>query len=141
MTQPPDPASDLHLPQAELAIMLIIWQQEGVITSNQIMKALENEKSWGLTTVLNFLTRLVRRGFLQVEKNGRTNYYEALITQDQYLRQANTEFLQKLHGGSIIHLITSLYESRIITDNDLLKLRRYVDQREKEKGDIPHWLL
>ncbi|MFR1758287.1 MAG: hypothetical protein ACLSX2_01115 [Christensenellaceae bacterium] len=40
-----------------------------------------------------------------------------------------------------MHLVASLYDNHTISDHDLLELRRYIDEKEKQKGDIPHWLL
>ncbi len=132
----------MKLPDAELDIMMILWNHpEQSMTSHQIMAALEGKKSWGLTTVLNFLSRLTDRGFIRVEKVGRTNHYHVAVSQADYLKEANASFLQKLHGNSVRHLIASLYDSHTISDHDLLELRRYIDEKEKQKGDIPHWLL
>ena len=133
--------SALHLPEAELEIMMALWEGESPMTSNQIMAALEGRQTWGLTTVLNFLSRLADRGFVRAEKKGRANLYHVLVTKEEYLKEANADFLNRLHGSSILQLVSSLYETGVITDSDLAAMRRYIDEKEKAKGDIPHWLL
>ena len=139
MKQAKEPA--MKLPDAELDIMMVLWSQPDHMPSSQIMAALEGKKSWGLTTVLNFLSRLTDRGFIRVEKVGRANRYHVVVSQEEYLKEANASFLKKLHGNSVRHLIASLYDNHTISDHDLLELRRYIDEKEKQKGDIPHWLL
>ena len=133
--------SALHLPEAELDIMLALWEYESPVTSHQIMAALEGKHSWGVTTVLNFLSRLADRGFVRAEKKGRANLYHVLIAKEEYMKEANADFLNRLHGSSILQLVASLYETGVITDSDLAAMRRYIDEKEREKGDIPHWLL
>ncbi|MGD9567216.1 MAG: hypothetical protein AB7V48_02660 [Sedimentibacter sp.] len=39
---------------------------------------------------MNFLSRLVDRGFLEITKQGRFNYYNPLICEDEYLQKENT---------------------------------------------------
>ena len=133
--------SALHLPEAELKIMMALWENESPATSSQIMAALEGKESWGVTTVLNFLTRLADRGFVRIEKKGRSNLYHILISKAEYMKEANADFLSRLHGSSFLQLVASLYETGVITDSDLAAMRRYIDDKERQRGDIPHWLL
>jgi predicted transcriptional regulator len=133
--------SSLRLPDAELDVMLVLWEQNSPMTSNQIMARLQGKKSWGLTTLLNFLARLSDRGFIRCDKEGRVNHYTVLIEWQDYLAQASRDFLSKLYGGSIRNMVSFLYRSQAIGDHDLVEIRRFIDEKEKEKGDMPHWLL
>ena len=65
------------LPEAELEIMLVVWDAQGPVTSDYIMERLE--KDWTKPTLLNLLTRLCGRGFLRCDKEGRHNVYSVLI--------------------------------------------------------------
>lgn len=120
------------LPDAELYIMKIIWSGGSETTSSYIMERLEGKKDWAITTVLNFLARLVDRGFLSVRRNGKTNLYMPLINQDEYLKSESKSFLERLHGNSLKSLIASLYGGNAITTEDLDELQRYINEKAGE---------
>ena len=123
-----------RLPDAELTIMKIVWRiNSSDVTSAQITKELEGKKEWAVTTVLNFLSRLVDRGFLSVRRNGKTNIYTPLIDEDMYLKKESKSFLERLHGNSLKSLVASLYEGEAVTKKDLAELSSYIDEYATEK--------
>jgi len=123
---------NLRLPDADLFIMKIIWRQGEGVTSAQIMEEIGSQRKWALTTVLNFLARLVDKGFVSVAKNGKSNIYTAVVDEDKYLEKESRSFLKRLHGGSFAGLIASLYDGDTISDKDLAELRDYIDEKAGE---------
>ena len=118
------------LPEAELEIILIVWDLGENATSEQIMNRLEGRKSWERTTVLNFLSRLVDRGFLRLEKRGKINQYTPIILKCEYLQQASKSFLEKMHNNSVKKLVATLYKSQSISKDDLKELKRFIEEAE-----------
>lgn len=121
-----------RLPDAELVIMQIIWQVNGDTTSSHICRELEGKREWAVTTVLNFLARLVDRGFLTVRRSGKTNIYTPIINEDVYLENESKSFLEKLHGNSLKSFVAALYEGRAIDQNDLTELKQFIDAKAGE---------
>ncbi len=122
-----------RLPDAELKIMKIIWEAESGVTSSYIMEKLKGEETWGQTTVLNFLARLVDRGFLKREKEGKSNLYTPIIEEEVYLESESKSFLERLHGNSIRSLISALYKGDALKKGDLEELQAFIE--EKTKGE------
>jgi predicted transcriptional regulator len=118
------------LPEAELEIMMIIWESGQNVTSDYIMEKLNGKKTWGRTTVLNFLTRLVDRGFLTISKEGRFNIYSPLVAQQEYLEQESKSFLEKMYQNSVKKLVATLYNSKNISKDDLEELKRFIEEAE-----------
>ena len=106
-----------RLPDSELDIMMIIWESGTSVTSAYVMEKLPKERKWANTTVLNFLARLVDRGFLKIKKQGRINYYIPLIEESDYLQQESKTFLEKMHMGSLKSLVASLYDLQLLRKN------------------------
>ena len=117
-----------RLPDSELKLMMIIWDAGDPVASPYILEQLVGEKTWAKTTVLNFLSRLVDRGFLTTEKRGRFHYFSPLISKEDYLQMESRSFLQRVHKNSLKSLVASLYDGKGIDNNDLQELRQYVDQ-------------
>ena len=114
------------LPDGELAIMQTVWDQEPPVSRSTIEEALNREKPLAATTILTFLTRLCGRGFLQLERRGRTNYYTPLVSRKEYLAQESRRLLDRLYGGSLSACAVSLSDSGI-TKEELEELREMLE--------------
>lgn len=116
------------LPEAELEIMLIIWEAETAVNSEYIMEKLRGVKEWKRTTLLNLLTRLCDRGYLKCEKDGKINRYTPLIAEKDYLESESRSFFSKLHKNSLKSLIASLYDTNSISEEDLKELEDFIKE-------------
>ena len=114
------------LPESEAEIMMIIWDADRSVSSDYIMA--NTNKTWTKTTVLNFLTRLCKRGFLECEKSGRTNFYSAIISKDDYLQKESKSFLQKMYHNSLTKMVATLYDGKSITKKDLEELKKFIEE-------------
>ena len=74
-----------RLPESELEIMQIIWKEQTPVSRAVIEHALNDIHPLAPTTILTLLTRLCEKGFLSLKKEGRSNLYEPLITEKEYL--------------------------------------------------------
>ena len=118
------------LPEAELEIMLVVWDAEAAGTSDNIMERLHMD--WTKPTLLKLLTRLTERGFLRCDKEGRHNLYTVLVPREDYVQEASGTFLQKLHHNSLTSLVASLYDGRKVSKADLEELKRFIEEAEEE---------
>lgn len=118
------------LPEAELEIMLVIWDGQQPVTSEYIMERLD--KDWTRPTLLKLLTRLCDRGFLRCDKEGRHNVYSVLVPREDYVQDASSNFLQKLHHNSLTSLVASLYDGQKVSKADLEELKRFIEEAEEE---------
>lgn len=115
-----------RLPDAELEIMKIIWEAGVPMTSADIMGQIKPRNKWANTTVLNFLSRLVDKGFVGTYKQGRYNVYTALADECRYLNEQGADLLNRLYQGSLSSMVSSLYEAQVINDDDLLELNDFI---------------
>lgn len=118
------------LPEAELEIMLVIWDGQQPVTSESIMERLD--KDWTRPTLLKLLTRLCDRGFLRCDKEGRHNVYSVLVPREDYVQDASSNFLQKLHHNSLTSLVASLYDGQKVSKADLEELKHFIEEAEEE---------
>lgn len=119
------------LPDAEFEIMKVVWANEPPITSSIIMEQLGKEKEWKAQTILTLMVRLVERGFLRTEKNGKERTYFPLIGKEDYLKFETGDFMERFHGDSFISLVATLYNGNKLKDSDLDQLAKWL----KEKRD------
>ncbi|WP_159881443.1 BlaI/MecI/CopY family transcriptional regulator [Paenibacillus puerhi] len=121
-----------RLPDAELEVMKVIWEAGRPVTSADVMEQLKGVKTWGVTTVLNLLARLLDRGFVTSERQGRFNAYTALVQEKDYLKHESKSILQRLYGNSLKSFVASLYDSQAVSKDELEELRKFIEERAKE---------
>ena len=68
----------------ELAIMQIVWTRDEV-TVRQVWAALQPQRALAYTTVMTVMSRLAQKGVLVVRKQGKTYYYRAAATADEFV--------------------------------------------------------
>lgn len=90
------------------------------------------------------LARLEKKNILACDRNTRTNYYSALISEEEYKAKANRSFMEKLYGNSVSDLVASLYNSKTINKKDLVELRELINRLDKENqgwGSMRYFLI
>ena len=120
------------LGEAELEIMQVIWNSENPVTSNFILKELQERRSWQLSTLMTSLTRLADKGFISCDRSTGRNLYTSIISENEYKTGASKHFLVKLYTNSLQNMITALCSNKEIKSSDIQELRNFLDQLEDE---------
>lgn len=118
-----------RIPESELEIMQIIWKEEAPVSRMTIERALQEKHPLAPTTILTLLTRLCEKGFLSLRKEGRSNLYEPLVTEREYLACESRSFLDRVFGGSVAGFATALCDSGIKKE-ELEELKRMLEKGE-----------
>ncbi|MFL8798610.1 MULTISPECIES: BlaI/MecI/CopY family transcriptional regulator [unclassified Clostridioides] len=123
------------LPEAELKVMRYIWEANKVLTSRDLVNAMEGQNGWNESTTFTVLKRLERGEFLGTEKIGKLTHYNAIVKEEKYLRFETKEFLKNIHKNSISSLISASHSKDDEVDEDkLIELEEHF-KRLKEKND------
>lgn len=122
------------LSDAELDIMLAIWQSPPPVQRADLEEQLRS-RNWADTTLLTLLSKLVEKGYLSVERQGRHNLYRPLVSEADYRRWANRSFLGKMYQSSLRRMVASLVESRDLTDRDLAELEEFIAGQRRAREE------
>ena len=117
------------LPDAELEVMQAIWSCTPPVSRTDIDAILKDTHPMALTTLLTLLTRLSEKGFVQIEKAGRSSRYYPLVSKQEYLADQGKRFFNKLCGGSLSTFANALCDSGL-TKDELAKLRSLLERNE-----------
>ena len=120
------------LGEAELEIMQVIWKNKTPVTSNYILKELQDQRKWQLSTLMTSLTRLSNKGFVSCDRSTGSNLYTFVISENEYKAGASRHFLEKLYNNSIQNMIATLYSDKAIKHSDVAELRKFLDEIEAE---------
>lgn len=115
-----------QLPETQIAIMKIIWENGGTMMFAELYEALQaRHKSWKANTVLTLLSRLVARGMLEVRKHGRLNEYVARMDEQAYQEQQAKSLVDEVFGGDAKHLISALVRQEYLSQEDYTALQDF----------------
>ena len=118
-----------RLPDAELMVMQAVWACLSPATSMEIETHLPADHPIAQTTLLTLLSRLAERGFLSVQKQGRSNVYSPTVTQHDYLSAQSRRFVDQLCGGSMSVFASALCSSGL-SKEELAQLRKLLEEGE-----------
>ena len=118
-----------RISDAEMEVMRIVWDAGEPITSNEILDRLPSEKDWKITTVLTLASRLMEKQVLTSVKKGRTHYYEPLMSEQDYRGAETSDFLKRIHGGSLTSFFAALNDSGEISGKDVEELKKWFAER------------
>ena len=118
-----------RLPDAELEVMQAVWACDPPVARADIDEKLKDTHPMALTTLLTVLTRLSEKGFVRIEKAGRSARYIPLVSRQEYLAQQSRRFLDKLCGGSLPAFAAALCDSGLSRE-ELAPLRRLLERDE-----------
>ena len=114
-----------RLPDAELAVMQAIWAVGGEVSRGDLDGALASH-GWSANTVNTYLSRLAEKGFVSVRREGRSNLYTPLVSQEDYLAFDSRAVLDRLYG-SPKNFVAAL-ASRGLERGELEELQALLDQ-------------
>lgn len=115
----------MRISDSEMEIMEIIWRKGGEVTSAEVTDSLKEQ--WKPTTVQTFLKRLSDKGVLEVRKEGKTNFYTAAISTEDYKREQTEDFLRDMHKGSVKSLLASLIGGRKVNKEELTEIKDWFE--------------
>jgi len=115
-----------QISESELVLMKIIWKNGGAALYSLIMEELKKDKNeWKNNTVLTLLSRLGEKKFLKVNKIGRRNEYMATVTETEYQTMQTHSFLDKVYGGNVKNLVSTLLQQDILSADELKEIETF----------------
>lgn len=121
-----------RISEAELAVMKILWDAKGPVSTGAIYKELSEQLKWDRSTVRTLLRRLAEKGAVE-EKKLHVLCYLPAVSEKDYRDTQTKSFLERLYGGSAKRLVASLVQSDELTPEDIQELREFLN-----RGGISH---
>ena len=119
----------MQLPDSEFAVIEILWANAPQ-SAEELIAQLSASRGWQASTVKTLLARLVKKGALHFERDGRRFLYSPAWQRDAYVASASKSFLDTLFGGRLTPLVAHLSAQRNLTEADQKELRILLQQIE-----------
>jgi predicted transcriptional regulator len=121
-----------RLTPLELEIMSVLWET-GPANVQTVQQKLPRELAY--TTVQTMLNILHRKGKVKRTLKDRAYFYRPVVSRSQVVRQAVSDLVEHLFGGSAESLVMSLVETKHLDAEKLNRLNRLVKKSEEERDE------
>ena len=123
-----------QISEAEFEVMKIVWKY-APINTNEITDRLVKTSSWRPMTIQTLIKRLVTKGVLDYEKQGRVFVYTPLVKKSDYIDQESNSFLKRYYDGDITAMLSAYVKSDKLTETDIDTLRSLLSGKSTKGED------
>lgn len=121
----PTPISD-----AEAEVMRLLWQRAPQ-AADEIAAALGPQQGWQLATVKTLLNRLLKKGALTAERDGRRFLYAPAFPREAWAAGEGLSLIDRLFGGRLAPLVAQFASERQLGADDLAALKQLLKEQER----------
>ena len=121
--------------EAEWQVMEAIWDHSPV-TANDVVTALERRADWHPRTIKTMLNRLVRKGVLTFETDGKRYLYSPRLSKDECVREASRSFVRRVFGGSITPALVHMVQNATLSPAEIEELKAILEQKGKPRRKL-----
>lgn len=122
----------LTISDAEARVMEVLWRRHP-LAAEDILQSLQGEPVWQLATVKTLINRLLGKGAIGAEREGRRYLYSPLLQREQWLAEQSTGLLDRLFDGHLAPLVAHFARHRKLKKSDLEALRRLLEEQDGQR--------
>jgi BlaI family penicillinase repressor len=126
------PDKSIVISEAESRVMELLWQHSPQ-TSEEIVAALLEPTGWHEKTIKTLLSRLLGKGAIGAEKDGRRYLYSPLLRREDWQRRESRSLLDRVFGGKVAPLLAHFSQHEKLTAKDVAELRKLIDSIDKKR--------
>jgi predicted transcriptional regulator len=119
-----------RISDAEHAVMEALWEKSPQ-TAVEVCDSVCGERGWSMPTVKTLLSRLVAKGAVATEPDGRRFLYTPLLARDDYVGGESRRLVDRLFGGRAAPLFAHLAEAEALSDDDIAEIERLLKEMRK----------
>jgi len=107
---------------AEHEVMEVLWR-DSPLTAAEVHERVPAERAWSIRTVKTLLARLLAKGILAHEEEGRRYLYRPAVARDDYVARESRRLLDRLFGGRVTPLVAHLAERDDLSAADIAEIK------------------
>jgi|SRR5690606_18799995 len=121
----------MQISEAESIVMDVLWRQHPR-SADDVVQALAESRHWQEPTIKTLLNRLLNKGAIAAEKDGRRYLYTPVLERGDWLIDESEGLLDRLFGGRVAPLVAHFSEHRKLSSEDIAELRKLLEEIDDE---------
>ncbi len=115
----------MRISAAESLLMEALWRQSP-LTAEQIAADVAGDQDWSEGTVKSLLNRLLTKGAIAAERDGRRYLYRPLTARGDYVHAESRGLIDRLFEGRLAPLVAHFSARETLTPEDVAELKRLI---------------
>jgi predicted transcriptional regulator len=111
--------------------MDVLWRSHP-LGADDVVAALAESRHWQGATIKTLLNRLLRKGAIAAEKDGRRYLYSPRLRREEWVLQESRRLLDRLFGGRVTPLVAHLGAHHKLSRRDVADLRKLLEELDLE---------
>ncbi len=121
----------LLLSEGEWKVMNVLWDKNPR-SLMELVHELEEETAWSKSTVFVMMKRLIAKGAVELDTEGRLQQYRPLIKRSEAAERETGSFLSRVYNGSLGLMVSSMAGGKGLSKSEIDELRRILDEAESK---------
>ena len=124
----------MQISEAESVVMDVVWRRHP-LGAEDVVAELADSQHWQEATIKTLLNRLLNKGAISAEKDGRRYLYSPVLRREAWVQQQSEGLLARLFGGRVAPLVAHFSERGQLSAADIAELKRLVAELEAKEPD------
>lgn len=118
-----------RISESEWEIMRVLWTK-GRTGSTEISALLSEKCQWSSSTIKTMLSRLLEKGYISRERNGKAYDYIPLFEEDEAIQEQVDSLFGRICQRKHVSLISKRLKDLEMTNDDIKLLKSLLDAKE-----------
>lgn len=114
------------LSENEWYIMQVLWEKSPS-TLREICDALKSSKGWTKHAVSSFLKRMLEKGAVKVDDNGKVKGYSAIWNKEDTILEETSSILERVYRGDLLLMVSNAVKEQKLSDEEIEELKSVLD--------------
>ncbi|MCB1554109.1 MAG: BlaI/MecI/CopY family transcriptional regulator [Xanthomonadales bacterium] len=115
----------MAISEAESRVMGVLWAR-GASTADEVFAELGAAEGWQEATVKTLLNRLLKKGAVSAESEGRRYRYAPTLRQSDWVLEESSSLIDRLFNGRVAPLVAHFSQHGRLSQSDVDELRRLI---------------
>ena len=117
----------MQISEAESVVMDVLWRRHP-LGAEDVVAELADSRHWQEATIKTLLNRLLNKGAIAAEREGRRYLYAPLLKRDAWVLEESRGLLDRLFDGRVAPLVAHFSEHRKLSRKDIAELRKLLEE-------------
>lgn len=122
----------MQISEAESVVMDVLWQRHP-LAADDVVAALADARHWQEATIKTLLNRLLNKGAVTAEKDGRRYLYAPVLKREEWVLGESQGLLERLFDGRVAPLVAHFSQQRKLGRKDIAELRKLLEGIDDER--------
>jgi BlaI family penicillinase repressor len=117
--------------ESEWLVMHVLWSKSP-LAAQEVFEQLDATTKWKPKTIKTLIDRLVKKGAVKYEKDGRRYLYYPVVGREECVTTERKSFIKRVYGGISKPMLAAFLEDAELSGEDIAELKDILEQKAEE---------